>query len=162
MLLAVSVAATMAMALHASRDVWMYGEAGNYCMAFFRHSPTQLVIRFSALTDDDTIQVWRKGLPSLTKNMDPQESNAAAGRHYDLSVTIAGVEIPLTSQTGDLKPEKVPGIAYVIGVQDKAFIAALKQGGEVKVLRGTKVIANYRIGSSEALADRFSSCVSQR
>ena len=128
-------------------------------MAFFQRSPTELVIRFAAKGGDETIQIWRRGLPSLTKGLDKSDAEVAATRHYDLSLLVAGKAIPLTSQTGNLKPKNAPGIAYVLGVDHKSFISALATGDSIEVRRNEQLIAAYHIANSSILAARLQACV---
>ena len=141
-------------------DKWTYGEASNYCMAFFDHGASQLVIRFSAKTDDDTLQVWRKRLPSLTKGMNKQEKEAAAARRYGLQLVVGDRQVLLTSQTGSLDPKNVPGVAYVLGVSERSFIEALATSPILEVRHNGSTIASYKVANNATLASRLSACVS--
>ena len=154
-----AIVASVSAAAAQPADSWVYGEAGNYCMAFFKQSSTQLVIRFSARTDDDTIQVWRERLPSLKKGVPKRDRAAAAARHFGLALIIADRIIPLTARTGDLKPLNVPGMAYVLGVDQRSFIEALAAGETLAVRRDDAVIVRYRIANHATLASRLAACV---
>ena len=158
MSLLLTVAISIAAPATQATDTWVYGEASNYCIAFFRQGPAQLVIRFSAKTADDTVQVWRPGLPSLTKGIEKRDQATAASRRYDLSLVLAGKTIPLTSQTGELKPKSVRGIAYMLGVDERSFIDALATGETLEVRHGGLPVATYRIAEYATLANRLAAC----
>lgn len=143
-------------------DTWVYGEAGNYCMAFFRQKERQLVIRFSAKTGDDTIQYWRRSLPSLTSGMNKAERAEAAGRHYDLQLVVGETSIPLTSQTGHLDPKYVPGRAYVFGVDDQRFISALATAHSLEMRHRGQLVARFDVANNAELSKRLATCVASR
>ena len=157
--LMIASTASMAFTKIESHDRWFYGEASNYCMAFFRQSSTQLVIRFSAKTGDDTLQIWRKGFRSLTKGMNQQEKEAAARRAYGLQLIIGDRQVPLTNQTGDLDPKNVPGIAYVLGVDERSFIEALANSPSIEIRHNGATVATYDVDDHSILASRLSACV---
>ncbi|HEX8579261.1 MAG TPA: hypothetical protein VF655_06660 [Allosphingosinicella sp.] len=143
-------------------DAWFFGEASGYCLAFLRQGQTQLVIRFAAKSGDDTLQVWREGLPSLTRGLSKKERAAAAQRNYDLALTVNGRPIPLTAQSGTLRPKNVPGRAYVLGVDEARFLEALATGAIIEARHRGQVVVRYHVRDNLTLANRLKACVATK
>lgn len=138
---------------------WHYGEAGNYCMAI-RELPggERLSMRLAKWDDhSDSLILWAAGLPPL----DPDDE-AGADRHYGLEVRIDGRRIPSAMHSNMLERfDGKPGPSYRLGIEQKAFIAALAKGRRLEIIRAGKLVRAFPIAGSAAMARLFAACVAK-
>jgi hypothetical protein len=138
---------------------WFYGEAGNYCMAI-RELPggQRLTMRLAKWDDmSDSLILWAPGL--LPLDLDDE---AAAQRHYDLTVSIDGRPVPRAMHSTMIESfDGKPGPSYRLGIAQKPFIAALARGRRLEIKRAGRRVAAFPIAGSAAMARLFADCVAK-
>ena len=149
---------------------WVFGEAGNNCIARFERPDGSYAMMALTKWNDlsDAILYWRPGLePMADPEPDENASDAAieewenqASSGWGVGLEVDGVPYHIGTMirdTGDIQdPERT---AYRIGILQQEFIDALETGETLTIARNGEAIDSFTVSGSTDLAALLRECV---
>lgn len=149
---------------------WVWGEAGNNCVARFeRPDGSYAMLALTKWSDlSDSLLYWRPGLESMADpepgenasqtEIDAWEDQSSSG--WGLGVEIDQVPYHLATWISDSRDAGDPDrLIWRIGVLQQEFLDALSTGETLTIAHNGEVVDEFPVTSSQGLAAMLRQCV---
>lgn len=151
---------------------WIFGEAGNNCMARYQRDDGSYAMLALTKWDDlsDSLLYWRPGLEPMADPEPPEgasEETIAAWEDQASSGWGVGLEIDLvpyhlaTLISDSRAPDDPDVLVWRIGLLQQEFLDALATGETLTVARNGEAVDNFPVAGSAELAERLRQCVAE-
>ena len=153
---------------------WFYDEPGNSCLAVRQVGAARIVLRLTRWDDrSDNIHFYRPNLPLLwseegyPSGRTEAEEQADQDAGFHLEVRIDGRVVPdrwggnAMLFNDPKEPSETPGAAYKYGIDQAAFLRALRTGRTLELFHRGKRLISAPISRSADMARRMTACVAR-
>lgn len=151
---------------------WVFGEAGNNCVARLERPDGSYAMMALTKWDDmsDGLIYWRPGLEPMADPEPPETASDAefeawenqAQSGWGVGLEIDGAPYHLATWISDMQAIEDPErVVYRIGLLQQEFLDALETGETLTIARNGEAIDQFPVAGSAELAGLLRQCVAR-